>query len=364
MLWNWQQKDWPHFSYESRNFEQLEASFLQNTYLFIGSFSCLKKDDKNQVKIDLISREAIKTSEIEGEYLNRDSVQSSIRHQFRLDTSRPITTAAEQGIAEMMVSLYENSQDALTHELLFTWHQMLCKGRRDLLGIGKYREHSEPMQVVSGALHQPNIHFEAPPSHQVIAEMDRFIGWFNESQGKTPALIRAAIAHLFFVCIHPFEDGNGRIARALSEKALAQEVGQPTLLAISYTIEKQKKAYYDALENANKCNEITDWIVYFAGTILAAQQNTQKWLEFVIQKTRFFDSFSNELNNRQEKMCLRVFEEGIDGFSGGISAANYQRITKASTATASRDLRDLVNKGIVTSTGQLKSTRYYLNLDG
>jgi Fic family protein len=360
MKWNWQQKDWPDFTYESTKIDTLEKQFLQSSGVLIGAFKHLSNDDKNQLKIDLISNEALKTSEIEGEYLNRDSLQSSIRKAFGVESDNRKIPPAEKGIADMMIDLYESFNKKLSHKTLSSWHEMLCTGRRDLKDIGKYRTHDEPMQVVSGPIHKPNIHFEAPPSDKMKQEMDAFIKWFHESRDKINPLTRASIAHLYFVCIHPFEDGNGRVGRAITEKALAESLGYPTLIAISYTIEKHKKAYYDALEKANKSNEITGWILYFAKTILEAQKHTQSQIEFLISKTKFFDKFQHQLNERQTKVILRMFTEGADGFEGGLSADNYQKIAKTSSATASRDLRELVEKGAFTKTGEHKSTRYYL----
>lgn len=362
MQWNWQQRDWPHFTYKKPQFERLEKQFLQGSGVLMGAFKHLSEGDKSQLKIDLISNEALKTSEIEGEYLNRDSLQSSIRRHFGLAADKRKVSLAEQGIAELMVDLYESFSKKLTHTTLFTWHEMLCKGRTDLQDIGKYRTHDEPMQVISGPLHKPKIHFEAPPSSRVKKEMDGFIAWFNDSKNTLPPLTRASIAHLYFECIHPFEDGNGRIGRAIAEKALAQSLGHPTLIALADTIEKHKKHYYDALEKANKCNEITPWNLWFAAIILEAQEATQNRVEFLISKTKFFDTFRGQLNARQEKVVLRLFKEGPDGFEGGLSAEKYSTIAKTSSATATRDLQDLVAKGVLRKTGELRYTRYWLEV--
>ena len=178
-----------------------------------------------------------------------------------------------------------------------------------------------------------------------------------------PALTRAGIAHLYFVCIHPFEDGNGRIARALAEKSLAQNLGHPSLIALAYTIERARKAYYSALERNNKDIEITDWLVYFADTINQAQGNTIKRVDFYIAKAKLYEQLRGKLNERQDKVIARMFREGIDGFRGGLSAENYITITKTSRATATRDLQDLVTMGALTKTGELRHTRYYLKLE-
>ena len=176
---------------------------------------------------------------------------------------------------------------------------MLTNGRRDLVDIGRYRTHKDAMQVVSGSIHQPKVHFEAPPSDQMKAQMDDFLAWFNGSR-KLPALARAGIAHLYFVCIHPFEDGNGRIGRAIAEKAIAQSIDQPSLTALAYQIEKQRNAYYKALETANKKNELTEWLTYFAKVILDAQETTEAHIQFLIDKTKLYDRLSGKLNTPGE----------------------------------------------------------------
>jgi Fic family protein len=326
----------------------------------------VNREDQDTLKIELISDEALKTSEIEGEILNRDSVQSSLRQQFGLNADGRRVPAAEHGIAEMMVNLYKSFAEPLTHETMLAWHRMLMSGEQRIQTVGSYRTHAEPMQVLSGRLDDPNIHFEAPPSAKMKDEMDAFVAWFNTSApGKKtalPAVTRAGLAHLHFVSIHPFEDGNGRIGRALAEKSLAQNLGQPSLIALAYTIEQSRNAYYAALERNNKDLEITDWLVYFAETILAAQRNTIDRVDFYVAKAKLYEKLRGQLNERQEKVLARMFREGINGFRGGLSAENYISITKTSRATATRDLQELVALGALTKTGELRHTRYYLNL--
>ena len=197
-------------------------------------------------------------------------------------------------------------------------------------------------------------------------EMDGFMQWFNQTApiGKQPlsALIRSGIAHLYFVSIHPFEDGNGRVGRAISEKALSQNLEQPTLIALARTIEAKRKDYYAALERANRKLEITEWLHYFAETILDAQAYTIQSVEFLIEKARFFDRLGDQLNARQHKVLARMFSEGLEGFKGGLSADNYISIAKTSASTATRDLKALVEKGALSRLGELKHTRYHLNI--
>jgi Fic family protein len=367
MAWNWEQPDWPNFSFDSSALEQLERLFWLRSGEVVGVFKHIGRDEQNRLRIELIGEEAVETSKIEGEILNRESVQASLRHQFGLDPERPGIPPAERGIAKMMVDLHENFTRVLTNKTLFDWHGMLMSGDTSIRSIGGYRTHDDPMQVVSGPIHGRKVHFEAPRSKSVPAEMNRFIAWFNDTaplgSRPLPALTRAGLTHLYFVITHPFEDGNGRIGRALAEKSLAQNLGHPSLIALSFTIERKRKAYYAALEHNNKDMEVTGWLRYFARTVIEAQSNTIKRVDFHLAKTKFYERRGAELNERQDKVIARMFREGIDGFKGGLSAENYITITGTSRATATRDLRDLVEKGALARVGELRHTRYFLNLE-
>ncbi len=367
MEWNWQQKDWLKFTYKTEPIKRFEEQLLVGNGLLLGLVKHLPEDEKNTLKVDIISNEALKTSEIEGEYLNRDSLQSSIRRHFGLKTDGRNVPPAEKGIADMMTDLYDNYDQRLTHKMLHRWHEMAMTGRTDLRDKGSYRKSKDPMQVVSGPVHKPKIHFEAPPSGQVPSEMGNFTKWFNDfsPKGKSPlsAVTRAGIAHLYFVSIHPFEDGNGRIGRAIAEKALAQCLGQPSLIALSTFIQENRKDYYNALEKANKKNEITQWLVHFGTSVTGAQKYSQKWVGFLVKKTKMFDRLKGQLNKRQEKALLRIFKEGPKGFKGGMSARNYIGITKATAPTATRDLRDLVQKEALIMKGERRYARYYLRVE-
>ena len=362
MEWNWQQPDWPDFSWNALRLAKAEEHFLRGSGVLVGAIKHLGAGDREQLTIEAISTEAVTTSEIEGEMLDRASVQSSIRRQLGLATDKRRVGPAEQGIAEMMVDLYRAFPAPLSDATLFAWHRMLTLGRRDLKDIGRYRTGHEPMQVVSGAIHSPEVHFEAPPAGKVPGEMARFIGWFNRTmpggREPLPALTRAGLAHLYFVSIHPFEDGNGRIGRAVAEKALAQGLGQPTLTALAATILIRRKAYYAALEAANKSNQVTEWLAWFAATTIEAQRRTIASVEFLIHKYRLLDRLRGQLNARQEKVLLRMLREGPKGFEGGLSAGNYVSISGASPATATRDLADMVAKGALVRHGERRHARY------
>lgn len=314
--------------------------------------------------IEIAADEAVQTSRIEGELLDRVSVRSSLRHNFGLSAPSRRSTPAERGIADMMTDAYQTFAQPLTHARLHAWHAMLCAGREDLEAVGRYRTHAEPMRVVSGILNRPAVHFEAPPSSAMDREMEKFLSWFAESapgaREALPALTRAGIAHLYFVSIHPYEDGNGRIARALAEKALAQCLREPTLLTLSRTLERSRDAYYSALERNNKDLEITDWLTYFAKAVLDAQDYSIELVDFLIEKTKLFDRLGDRLNERQKKAVERMFRAGPEGFEGGLSAENYIKITRTSRATATRDLQDLAETGVLVKTEAIERDALFL----
>jgi Fic family protein len=365
MTWNWQQPNWPEFTYYSEAIKPLEATFLSESGTLKGALKYLNSADKEQLIIDHLAQEALKTSEIEGEYLNRESVQSSIRKHFGLSAEpKKTSNPKEQGIADLLMNLYMHFDDVVSNENLWEWHKMVCMGSNGLENIGSYRTHIEPMQIVSGMGFKQKVYFEAPPSKNIFQQMEKFIEWFNATTYSLSALTRAGIAHLYFVSIHPFEDGNGRIARAIAEKALSQHLGSPTLIALSHIISLNRAAYYEALEKNNQTLEITDWLIYFSNTILQAQKYSIRLIDFLIQKTKLLDIVKDKLKPRQLKVLLRMFREGPDGFKGGLSADNYINISGASRATATRDLQELVEKKALISSGQLKGTRYHLQLSG
>jgi len=367
MTWNWQQTDWPEFRWDPARITGAERQFTLESGVLLGTLRHVGPEDREHLSIEAMSTEAVTTSEIEGEILDRVSVQSSIRRQLGLTADKRRSSLPEQGIAQLMVDLHLRFADPLAASILFGWHRLLMNGRRDdLQDVGRYRQSLEPMQVVSGPSYAAKVHFEAPPSSAVPGEMKRFIEWFNRTapcgRDSLEPLVRAGITHLYFVSLHPFEDGNGRLARALSEKALAQSLGQPTMIALAATILARRKAYYDALEAANKGNEITPWLCWFADTAVEAQRRTIAGVEFIIGKTRLLDRLRGQLNVRQEKALLRMLREGPDGFEGGLSAGNYATITGASAATATRDLGDMVAKGALVRSGERRHARYLLPL--
>jgi Fic family protein len=363
--YNWEQKDWPHFTYKVNDLHQQLLTITKSEAKYDGALTSLPKGINAETILDLMVKEALKTSKIEGEVFSRKDVLSSIKKNLGLSPKNtPIQNKSAEGICKLMIKMRAEFEKPLTQKMLLEWHQLLFEYDKNI-SVGKWRTHKEPMQVVSGAYGKQKIHFEAPPSERVAAEMKQFVQWFNDTSptGKNPILfstIRAAVAHLYFESIHPFEDGNGRVGRALIEKALAQGAGKPVLISISSAIEKNKKLYYSSLQKNSLSLDITKWLNYFVDLMQDALQETDLQMKFTIAKHHFFENWKGKLNTRQMKAIKKMFDEGTDGFEGGMNAAKYGSINKTSKATATRDLQELVQLKIFKASGGGRSISYNL----
>lgn len=367
MAYNWQLSDWPEFTFDLSGIQDILLAFATETGRISGLLQAIPDNVQIETIIQTMVAEAVKTSEIEGEYLSRQDVVSSIRNNLGLNSViEKVKDKKAQGAATLMVDIRNSYSDLLTEEKLFEWHRTLLPDSK--VNTGMWRTHEAPMQVVSGAYGREIVHFEAPPSSRVSAEMKAFIEWFNNTAPNgvkeiKHAPVRSAIAHLYFESIHPFEDGNGRIGRAIAEKALSQTIGRPVMLSLSRTIEANKKDYYQALKDGQRSNEITGWISYFAKTALEAQTDALNLIEFALKKAKLFDRYKEKLNERQLKTVRKMLDTGIDGFEGGMTAKKYMSITKAAKATATRDLHELVEIGLFLPFGGGRSIHYILNMD-
>jgi Fic family protein len=362
MKWNWQLPSWPKFRFDFDAISQLEKQFLLSVGESVAFLKSITSEDRKQFIIEILSQEGIESSKIEGEILDRESLQSSIKKHFGLKNSFKQRSLKEVGVANLLCDIYETFSAPLSHEMLFKWRSMLFDESTKDIEYGKYRSYDEPMQIVSHRYDRHRVFFEAPPSNRIYSEMELFIDWFNSIKTSDSIFVRAAVAHLYFESIHPFEDGNGRIGRALVEKVLSQGIGKPILIAVSKVLEKNKKIYYAELGKCNHTLNIQGWIDFFSNIILKAQQESIDLLNFLIEKAKLLLKLSGILNHRQEKVLLRMFDEGLEAFKGGLSADNYIKITKTSRATATRDLTDLVKIGALLKIGELRHTRYWLNI--
>jgi Fic family protein len=365
MKYNWQQNYWPEFNFDPNKIEDTILLFMEKTGRVDGLLSALPESLQTETIIDIMVSEAIKSSAIEGEFISRSDVMSSIKTNLGLNANtKQIHDLRAAGIAELMVCMREGYSAPLNKAMLLNLDEMLMKGSFRI-NRGAWRTHSEPMLIVSGTLGSECVHYEAPPSKQVPNEMKQFIKWFNDTEpGKKSEIrlapVRSAITHLYFESIHPFEDGNGRIGRTLAEKALSQGIGRPVLISLSESIESNRDDYYKALKQAQRSLDITDWILWFSKMLLDAQKQAESKIEFSLKKTKLFDRIGELLNPRQLSVIQRMLKEGDTGFKGGMSAKKYITIAKTTKATATRDLQDLVRKNIFSTENAGRSTRYRL----
>ena len=366
MKYNWQLTNWAKFIYDDAIIDSLYIDFALETGELKGLVDSLSAEIQQETFLQFMISEAIKTSEIEGEFFSRQDIMSSIKKNLGIgDSFGQIRDKNAQGIGKLMVTVRNSYSEKLTEFTIKEWHNILMEYSKRV-SPGEYRTGNEPMQIVSGAIGKEITHFEAPPSNQVPIEMKKFIKWFNDFEIKPTdiknALIKTSISHLYFESIHPFEDGNGRIGRAIAEKCLSESLNRPILMSLSSTIEQNKKRYYQSLKQAQRTLEITDWILYFSTLILESQKNAKQTVLFTLNKTKFIDKFKHQMNERQIKAVLKMFESGVSGFEGGMTSIKYVSITKTSRATATRDLQDLTKKSVLTSKGEGRSRSYDLNL--
>jgi Fic family protein len=367
--WIWQKEQWPCFTWEANALLPLvsKARLVQGKLL--AKVNSIGFELSREASADVLTEEAMKTSEIEGEILNRDSVRSSVAKHLGLSTfGLPEPSRAIDGLVDVLVDATKNYNKLLTSERLKSWQAALFPtGRSGLFRIqtGEWRTSEEPMQVVSGGIGQEKVHFEAIPSFSLEKEMQQFLTWWELSNDKEDGLIRAGIAHFYFVTIHPFEDGNGRIARALTDMALAQDEKIPTrFYSLSSQIMKERKQYYNILEQCQKRSlDITAWLSWFLGCYTRALDGALKLIAKVLAKATFWQYFGHVfINERQRKVVNLLLNAGVGGFEGGLTTRKYVSIAKASRATAFREINDLVEKGLlIQNTSKGRSTSYDLN---
>ncbi|OOH88959.1 cell filamentation protein Fic [Pasteurellaceae bacterium 15-036681] len=364
-LWIWQYQNWTNFSWDNEKVQSQLRSAWKLIGELIGQTRNLTQQEQH-ITLDTILNNILSSSAIEGEMLNAYSVRSSLAKRLGIFLESPYPTSdRSEGVSEIMLDALENWQSELSLERLFQWHQWLF-AHEHANYIGKLRG-EEPMQVVSGRLDRPTVHFEAPPRTQLEQELNIFIQWFNQSRSNTnlDPLIRVAICHLWLLTLHPFEDGNGRITRTLTDLALAQADQQSIrLYAISATILKKKNDYYRILEQSQKGTpNIQLWIEWFLDILIETLQQSLKNIHSIIQKARFWQFHQNtEISAEQKKVLNRLLDGGETGFENGINASQYQKVAKVSKATATRHLSYLLEKGLLQKTDAGgRSTRYVIS---
>lgn len=364
-IYIWQQEDWPRFGWDDARLSYQLGRVRSLQGKLVGKMSALGFDLKNSAMLDALTADVTKSSEIEGEILDAAQVRSSVARHLGIETEGlPQADRYVDGVVQVMIDATQNYMQPLTAERLFDWHAALFPTGRSgahRITVADWRQGSEPMQVVSGAMGKERIHYQAPASEDVPRQMNAFLTWANDHQ-KIDAVLKAAIAHLWFVTIHPFDDGNGRISRTITDLFLARADEMPhRFYSMSSEIRKQRKAYYAILEKTQKGGlDITDWIEWFLHCLEAALLDTEKSIGRILQKAAFWDKHrSVSMNERQTKLVNLLW----DGFDGKLTSSKWAKIAKCSADTALRDIQDLIAKHVLRKTDEGgRSTNYELDV--
>ena len=360
MKWVWEQDSWPHFEYESGSSYELDINYfkLQSQRLH-GNIEAMSAQDQTEVLAYLMLSEVLNTNMIEGELLDRDSVRASLLALLGAESvgAGPRQDERSLSAAEFILDVRNHWDHPLDAALLGRWQSMVIADKPgNIITRGTFRNDSAPMQIISGGhFDRYRVHYEAPPATQVHDEMAQFLDWYNSTRpdGNSDhdiqaGLIRAGLAHVWFEIIHPFDDGNGRVGRAIVDHAISQTLCYPALTCFSTAVLQSKKKYYMELESIGRGNmNLDSWLHYFTKTVGHAFTIAQQQVAFMLGKTRFYDTYHEQLNERQRKMVARVFAEGIKGFEGGITTRKYMAVTHCSRVTAFRDLNKMLNEGIL-----------------
>ena len=364
-----QLKDWPQFKWDSQAVESLLAESLFALGKFLGRLNSIGFDIQNEAVCEMLSEEILNSSAIEGERLNRNDVRSSVarRMEIALSAAKGAVSHEVEARAEMMLDATRNWMKPMTTERLFSWHAALFPtGYSGMvkIAVGSFRDDREgDMRVVSRHGMMERVHFVAPSAERLDGEMARFFDFANGVDAGAPWLVKAAIAHLWFLTLHPFDDGNGRLARALTEYLLAKgEKSAMRFYSLSAQIQQEKDAYYDELEHAQRGTmEVTSWVKWFLGCHLRAVRSAEAQLAAIFAKADFWrEHATEELNANQRKMLNMLF----DGFDGNLTSSKWAKICNVSQDTASREINMLVAKAILKQQGQGRSTHYVLRGEG
>lgn len=360
----WQADDWPQWRYDLAALTGPLTDVSRAQGLLLGRLADVGMALRDQASLAALTEDVVKTSEIEGEVLNVQSVRSSIARRMGVDIGAvaPVDRHVE-GVVEMVLDATTRACAPLTAERLFGWHAALFPtgySGMTRIAVGQWRTDAEgPMQVVSGHMGRRKVHFQAPSARVLTAEIDRFLAWANAETGE-PMLIKAGLAHLWFVTMHPFDDGNGRIARAVGDLFLARADGSPQrFYSLSAQIQRERKDYYEVLERTQKGTlDVSGWLSWFLGTLGRAVASSQATLDAVLVKARFWQRWAGKpLNERQVKLLNRL----LDGFDGKLTSSKWAAIAKCSPDTALRDITQLLELGVLQKTpGGGRSTGYEL----
>jgi Fic family protein len=379
----WQHPDWPNFKIQGLGVQDALLRARKKQGEVIGQANAIGLQGAQDLTQSRYVQEIMATSAIEGEKLNLDSVRSSVFRKLGVALANDLAPLDKKvdGLVDILQDALESREQDLSTEKLFQWHQALFPGKinaKSHIKVGDFRDHEDLMQIISGRQGKEIVHYTAPPSSRVAGEITVFLDWFNQTRPNRFAdssskklgtqidgLARAAIAHLWFETIHPFEDGNGRLGRAIVEIAMAQDAQSgEKLYSLSEQMMANRSSYYDALNAAQHGNlDISEWVIWFAHACELACEASCEVMKKAIERSHYWAQYSQvRLNDRQNKIIQRLLDDGDDGFLGGLNAEKYMKITASSKATATRDLSDLLESKMLFSVGQGKALRYYIHV--
>lgn len=343
----YQHKNWPNFTWDEKEIQVILGKVRHLQGKLFGQINALGFSLKGETMLSSLTLDVLKSSEIEGEILNYDQVRSSIARKLGLEYAGMVyADRYVDGVVEMMLDATQNYLQPLDDERLFGWHAALFPtGRSGMYKIETACYRSGEMQVVSGPIGKERVHYQAPPHDQVQHEMIVFLNWFNNNT-KLDLVIKSAIAHFWFIIIHPFDDGNGRIARAISDLMLAHsEESSQRFYSLSNQILQERKVYYEILQRVQSSNgDITEWLVWFLNCLYRAMENTEGTVKNVLRKAEFWDNHKETILNSRQRLILNKL---FDGFDGKLKSSKWAKITKCSPDTALRDIKDLIDKNIL-----------------
>ena len=375
--WIWQRPEWPALTFDAQRIQPLLAAARTAQGVLLGKAQAIGLEGLQPHVRDSLTQEALTTSAIEGEKLDPESVRSSVARRLGLDTSgAPLREGRRhiEGLIDVLQDATLNTESSLTLERLCQWHGALFPtgfSGMQRIDVGALR--SVSMEIVSGAIGHSKVHYAAPPAEGLADQVNAFLTWFNQTQpqvGSKPmdGLVRAAVSHLWFETLHPFDDGNGRIGRAMLQLALGQDMGQPgRIVTLSRQIESCKDQYYSELERAqrSKSMDVTAWVEWMLAQMVQAHEFANRTIDAAIQRIRFLANMAAfSLNERQQKTMKKLLDAGPKGYEGGMTTRKHQRIAQTSTPTAARDLIELERLGLLTRVGDGRSTRYYPAMEG
>ena len=375
--WIWQLPEWPSLEFDAQRIQTRLAAARKSQGLLIGKAEMIGLQGLQPHIRDSLTQEALTTSSIEGEKLDPESVRSSVARRLGLDTSGAPQAESKrniEGLIDVLQDATLNTESALTLDRLCNWHGALFPtgfSGMQRINVGALR--AVPMEIVSGAIGHTKVHYAAPPAKGLADQVNAFLTWFNQTNPNTGSqpmdgLVRAAVSHLWFETLHPFDDGNGRIGRAILQLALGQDMDQPgRIVTLSRQIESCKDRYYSALERAqrSKSMDVTAWVEWMLEQLSLACDFAHRTIDSAIQRIRFQASMATiPLNERQQKTMKKLLDAGPKGFEGGMTTRKHERISQTSTPTAARDLIELERLGLLKRYGAGRSTRYYPAIEG